>query len=620
MATNELSGYRDEAIDSAHKELFSIHGKAIGALVFFGDSAVAVMATIALWDFDRNALLVVWAISIILTSFMWEAFQRRHPEMSETTDGPRDFVAWIQTVVWAALPWLINNQLSNGKVVWVLVFVVTYGIATDLLFLSQTDARSLDVMVLAYGISYLVAFSTELQLLPMAAVLLMCGSSVLGGKAWSEVATELIHKRVASEERRRTDDLTGLATRNAAIENVQRLIDSGGEVHCAFIDVDDFKHLNDNHGYSVGDAVLVEVGKLLCAHLPASWIVARFGGDEFVAAGIEPASFEDLIEIEIQLRDHGGLEIAQSLSIGLATVLAGQSSVEDLFREAASALRFAKRLGKHQVLEITDELRMLEKTKLEVGDRVSTALESGEIMPWAQVIVDLSTGEAVGLELLARWEQPDGSMVPPEVFVPIIEHQGRGPALGLAMVTHAIEALASPCLRDRPDFLAVNLSARHLYHRRLPAEILALLVHHDVEAKRLILEITESQHLPSSPIWRDTANQLRTLGLGLAMDDFGSGYASLDQLLEVPFSHIKVDRVITQATWRPGAPELASAIAAMAKGAGMVTIVEGIETEEQWTAMSAAGCQLGQGFLFHAPESLADILAEEFTNVLESED
>ena len=104
------------------------------------------------------------------------------------------------------------------------------------------------------------------------------------------------------------------------------------------------------------------------------------------------------------------------------------------------------------------------------------------------------------------------------------------------------------------------------------------------------------------------------------MDDFGSEYASLEQLLEVPFSHIKVDRVITQATSRPGAPELASAIAAMAKGAGMVTIVEGIETEEQWTAMSAAGCQLGQGFLFHAPEPLTDILAEEFTKVLESED
>ena len=163
-----------------------------------------------------------------------------------------------------------------------------------------------------------------------------------------------------------------------------------------------------------------------------------------------------------------------------------------------------------------------------------------------------------------------------------------------------------PIERRRDLFASVNISARHLYHRRLPAEVLALLGKYNVNPERLVLEITESQHLPSSPIWKDTADQLRTLGIGLAMDDLGTGYATVEQLLAVPFSHVKVDQVLTHSLDRAGTAELAAAIASIARGAGMTAIIEGIETSEELAAMITAGYRYGQGFHFHRPEPLAD--------------
>ncbi len=609
MAGHDSLPYRSTATVEANREVFTTSRDHLGAIVFIGDIIVAALVPLALHDHGGLTLLIGWGVAVCISSYGWELVVRLFPEAGRDNGLLRDRWGWVATTVWASLPWLLVGSLHLGVVAWVLVFVVIFAIGTDMLFLSQSDAPSLDLMVLTYVGSFLLALATELQFVPIAAVVVAGASFITASTAWAKVSDELIEKRVESEERVRIDALTGLATRAAATEAVAGLRESGPEmIHCAFIDIDDFKHLNDNHGYLAGDQALVAVGTLLRREVPDSWTVARFGGDEFVAVGAEPFDFNSLIDAEIRLPDHGSLQIAQSLSIGVTAIPNTEATAEALFREAAAALRFAKRLGKHQVLEMSDELRAVEESKVTLGALAGEALDSGEISPWAQTIVDLHTRDTVGLELLARWHRSDGSVLTADEFIPIIEDQGRGPALGLLMIRHAVEALAHPLLRNRSTFATVNVSARHLYHRRLPAEILTLLGKHNVAPERLILEITESQHLPSSPIWQETALQLRTLGIGLAMDDFGTGYSSMEQLLEVPFTHVKVDKVVTQALDRPGAAELAAAIAAMADGAGMISVVEGIETSEQLTVMQAAGYGLGQGFLFHRPEPLADVI------------
>ncbi len=244
-------------------------------------------------------------------------------------------------------------------------------------------------------------------------------------------------------------------------------------------------------------------------------------------------------------------------------------------------------------------------------DVFEAALENREIVPWAQPIVDLATRRTVGFELLARWPQADGTMVMPNDFVPVVEAQGRGPALGLLMIDHAVEALAGYALRHRSVFVSVNLSARHLFDRRLPAEVQARLTAADVPGGGLVAEITESQYLSDSTVWAETAQGLRSIGVGLAIDDFGTGYSSMEQLLSMPFSHLKVDRVMTQSLVRSGAKELAAGIASLAAGSGMNAIAEEIETEDECAAMTRAGFHFGQGYLFARPQPL-DLALEAF--------
>ena len=606
--------------DASVREVFSNQRDFLGNLIALGDSAVAIGAVIGLWNYVDRGQLLAWSALIILTSCIWEVCSRKYADDAGAHGRLRDQLGWTSTIVWAALPWMMIQSMTNGTVVWILVFVVVFAIATDLLYVTPSDAPAIDYMVLAYTLSYLLAFSTKLQLLPMAAVLVGGAIFVAVASAWSNVAAELIEKRIESEMRTKLDALTGLSTRGAAVEAAERLVRDGAEIiHCAFIDIDDFKHLNDNHGYDVGDAALQSVGHFIRQKVPADWLVARFGGDEFVAVGSTLFDFTSLIETAIHLRDHGDLKISQSLSIGLTSIPANLQTVQtDLFREASAALRFAKRFGKHQVMVMTDELRSLEDSKIALGGRVGAALEAGEIVPWAQKVINFDTGEVVGIEFLARWQQADGTLTMPDIFVPVIEDQGRGPELGLIMITNAIEALAHPHLRDQSIFVTINISARHLYHRHLPSEIFGLLKRHNVAPERVVLEITGSQHLPASPIWRETVDQLRALGIGLAMGDFGSGYSSMQQLLEFPFTHVKIDRVITQAHERPGAADLAAAVAAITSGSGMITIVECIDTNNQLTSMQKSGYRFGQGFLFHRPEPLADVMASVSSPILTS--
>ena len=183
------------------------------------------------------------------------------------------------------------RSLTNGTVAWILVFVIVFAIATDLLYVTSGDAPAIDYMVLTYTFSYVLAFATELQFLPMAAALLAGASIVAIARAWANVSVELIEKHTESETRASIDALTGLSTRGAAVEAAKQLILDGAEIiHCAFIDIDDFKHLTDNHGYDVSD--------------------------EFVAVGSTPFDFNNLVETVIHFGDHGDLTISQSLSIG----------------------------------------------------------------------------------------------------------------------------------------------------------------------------------------------------------------------------------------------------------------------------------------------------------------
>lgn len=609
MVMDSVGPESDDVVRRARAEVFGLQRMQLGPTEVIGDLVVAAVIPIVLWHDIPSVPLVAWGVLVAMSAILWEVVDWALADRRHGANALHNAMGWFATVVWGALPWLAPSALDDRGVRWILVFVVVIAIAADTLFVTQTSVISIDEMVVAYTLSYVVAFALHGGWVAIVATLVAYASFVIGGTGLGKVTGELIEKREQSEKMAREDDLTGLGTRKAAMDAIAAIRKRGAaELRCAFIDIDDFKQLNDNYGYQVGDLALRAVGDMLVERFPPSWVVCRFGGDEFVAVGDTEAYLPAVVDVRISLPSHGGLVLAQPLSVGMTVLPAAQATADRLFREAAAALRMAKRLGKHQVVEMTDELRASESEIVRLGSRAGAALENREIVPWAQPIVDLRSGRSAGFELLARWPQADGSMVMPNQFVPVIEDQGRGPALGMLMIEHAVEALSGPQLREGSAFVSVNLSARHLFHRRLPTEIRELLEASGVAAERLVVEITESQHLQPSPVWRETARALRRLGVGLAIDDFGTGYSSLEQLLSMPFSHLKVDQVITQAIDRPGGSDLAAAIVSMANGARMTAVAEGIETEEQRAAMLAAGYMFGQGYLFARPAPLADVL------------
>lgn len=611
-----LSGSRatlDASDSAARREYYRF-------LSGFGDKTdavgivvIAIGVAFLLWDDLPRPALLAWSASLATIAIV--SINTVPPE------GPGLLRAVTRhtwnlgsTVLWATLPWLAIGELDVDRVAWIMVFVCVYGVATDIVFVPQTLETRLFTLIYVYTGSYLLALGVVGQWGPFLATFGAVLALVLGGEGWQDVASQLIRQRDTNAERAFTDDLTGVGSREAAIRHLAEIRDAAGAgavVHCLFADLDDFKQLNDTYGYEFGDNALRITASHLTAHLPDEWTVARFGGDEFVAIGLTPPDTSRLIDLHFPLpANRGGASIAHRLSVGLTAVPVAQATASVLFREAAAALRSAKSLGKHRVVVMTDAQRVADDERARLGARIGHAVEAGEIIAWGQPIVDLRTREMKGVELLARWPQADGTIVMPSDFVPIIEEQGLGSQLGMRMIGEGVHLLSR--LRDvgRLGYVSVNISARHLFHQGLPQEVARLLRQEGLEPGRLVLEITESQHLPSSPVWKQTAEQLRAGGVGLAIDDFGTGYSSMEQLLSMPFSHLKVDRLVTSSIDLPGAFDLAAAMAKMAQGASMTPVAEGIETEYERGAMRRAGFALGQGYLFSRPRPVAELLQE----------
>ena len=606
----------DAAIENARRrvtdEVFVEQRELVDWADAIGISLISIGVPIALWDHVDHTRLIVWGALLFAATWAWKFTTESDDMASPFLRAVRSVWIWGSSIIWAGLPWIQPSAVEIDEVAWVLVFVVSYGIASDVVFIPQTGETALVPLLAGYTSSYLLAFLVAGQWVAATAVASFLFLLVLGGNGWKRLTRMLIDRRVEGEVWALVDDLTGVGTRAAATLAVEQMIDDGvAEVHCVFLDVDDFKQLNDTYGYAAGDAALRTIASRFVETVPDSWSVARFGGDEFVAVGPEGADLDTMSSVLVPLPNRGpGAEIDLSLSVGRTMIPAASASSEVLFREAGTALRAAKAAGKNQVVTMSARLRAREAERLELANAVGYAIEQRQIVPYGQAINDLRTGRAVGVELLARWPRADGSMVMPNDFVPVIEEQGRGPQLGDLMVEYAVDFLADLRERGRTDvYASVNISARHLFHRSLAGMTARELERRRVPPHQLVLEITETQYLPQSSVWRQTAEQVRQLGVGLAIDDFGTGYSSMSQLLSMPFTHLKVDRIITSSQARPGTSDLAAGIAAMAHGGDMTAIAEGIETPAERDQMIACGYLYGQGFYYGRPRPLDELMA-----------
>ncbi len=409
------------------------------------------------------------------------------------------------------------------------------------------------------------------------------------------------------------DSLTGLANRAAVIDELGRSIGQGSSeqfVALWMFDLDGFKHANDTLGHLVGDELLRHSGARL-ARSSENALVARLGGDEFVivAAGSQahsdPEQFAEraLLALGEPFQTSAG-QVWLTASVGIATTAAGDgvSSLE-LLRRADLALYEAKAAGPGSFARFDQQLsaRVSEQTKIEAGLR--EAIDADSLALHYQPIVDLVTGKVAGFESLVRWRQADGTMLSPEVFVPIAERTDLIIRLDDWVINRACEMLASLNAGATGEGvgLSVNISGRHLGTSRIVGVVEDALHMHGARPQDLLLEMTETGLIPNFVYAVEALAALREMGVRVAIDDFGTGFASVAHLRKSHFDRVKIDRGFIANLSQPQERSIAQLLISLGRDLGLEVVAEGLETEEQVRWAREMGCTHGQGFYLGRP-------------------
>ena len=398
----------------------------------------------------------------------------------------------------------------------------------------------------------------------------------------------------------------------------------GGRLGVLFIDLDNFKIINDSLGHQAGDAVLVETARRLQSCLRASDTAARLGGDEFTVLLEDIDGLDDAVavaeRVAAALRTPipvAGREVFMGSSIGIALSSPAQQGAADLLRCADLAMYEAKRRGKGRY-EVFDE-RTLGRVsdRLDLETDLRHAIERGEFRVHYQPIIDLRTERIVEVEALVRWEHPLRGRVAPNHFIPVAEETGLIVPIGQWILEQACRQAAA-WQRAYPHaqrlVVSVNLSARQFQHPTLVADIGRTLRQTALPARCLKLEITESVVMQDAEAAIVTLRGLKSLGIQLAIDDFGTGYSSLSYLKILPVDTLKIDRSFVDGLGQdPQDTAIVRSIIALARTLHLSVTGEGIETAAQQHHLQQLGCHRGQGYLFARP-----VPADAFDALLEN--
>ena len=409
------------------------------------------------------------------------------------------------------------------------------------------------------------------------------------------------------------DILTGLPNRALLIDRIReagtRALRSRCSLGVLFLDIDHFKLINDGHSHSVGDQLLIAVARRLQEAIRPQDTVARFGGDEFVVVVDQVESFSTLESLAAQLQEClsaaikiDDREFQISSSIGITIHQGQRVDPALLIQQADMAMYTAKTTGRARIIAFDERIREAVERRTIIAQQLYRAVEQGNIQPAFQPIVDLRTGRLTAYEALARWTDEEIGAVSPAEFIPIAEELGIIRKLGMSILGYSLTQAG----RIGGDWrVSVNLSPLQLEEIDLIDKIDSALSIAGVAPHRLCLEITESAIIKQPDRAIKAMENLRALGIRLAIDDFGSGYSSLSMLRKLPVHMLKIDRsFVSEITRSHTDLQLVRAIIRLGNDFGLDVTAEGIETEEQAEILTGLGCTNGQGYLFGRPEYL----------------
>ena len=419
-----------------------------------------------------------------------------------------------------------------------------------------------------------------------------------------------------------TDAATGLYNRKGFADHGDALSSRarkrGDVVAIVSIQIHRFKTVNDQHGYDMGDRLLKELAGSLNEALGPDAVIARLSGDEFAVAFTLPPDELPSVDLTAEavlrsitrpfLLDERMIQVGAFA--GIATVPASEARIPDLLRRADIAMDHAKsgRVGRPVWFDAGMERALVAHGEIEQGIRFG--LEQGQFIPYFEPQVDLSTGEIVGFEVLARWNHPLSGIIGPDVFIPVAEEIGVIGRLSEQIIGEALERAAS---WDPSIKISVNISPTQFADGWLAQRIVRTLTETAFPAERLVVEVTESSLFADIDQARAIVTSLKNQGVRLALDDFGTGFSSLSHLRSLPFDMIKIDRsFVTNIHRNKESLAIIRAVTTLASALSVPVCVEGIESEAAYDAVLQLGCDVGQGWYFGKPmpgEEAGELLA-----------
>ena len=414
-------------------------------------------------------------------------------------------------------------------------------------------------------------------------------------------------------ERALHDELTGLPNRALFLERLQHALDRRDPqplVVC-FLDLDDFKAVNDTLGHGAGDELLTTVAERLSSCLRPGDTVARFGGDEFAvlleATDLDTAVLvaERILDRTAESVDLDGTLVTAHTSIGLAPTHGTSVTADQLLAEADAAMYAAKSRGSHCYDVFDPAMRQATERRARLRHDLDRALAGDELRLHYQPIVDLSTGKRIGVEALVRWQHPERGLLGPKDFIDHAEESGQITGLGQWVLSTACDAALD---LERDAHMSVNVSARQLQQPDFVERVAQALEQRGLRPHRLVLEITETAAVADFDGAIARLTELKALGLQLALDDFGTGYSPLSYLRRFPVDYLKIDRSFVAGVSASSEDRaIVRGVIDMAHALGLQAIAEGVEDAQQQQVLTDLGCDLGQGYYWLPPVPLESL-------------
>jgi diguanylate cyclase (GGDEF)-like protein len=544
-----------------------------------------------------------------------------------TTLGPADQVTLMQTVTLNQWPWAAIDGKNEA------VFVDSNAAAADrygcelrnvMVAPILGETRVLGTMMIANHLGAVSKFDAEdLKLLQ---TLVNHLSVWLENSQLEHSLEEVTTLKEQLKHQAFHDSLTGLANRDLFADRVEQAMARGSRstnpIAVLFLDLDDFKTINDSLGHTCGDDLLGAFAGRLQSCLRPGDAAARLGGDEFAVLLEGLSGTSDAVTVAERIDaallapfELQGKEVSIGSSIGIALSTPGRGTASDLLRNADVAMYAAKNRGKNRYEIFQPSMHVAAFERLELKEDLQRAVERRELVLHYQPIVRLDTGRITGLEALVRWNHPRRGLVTPADFIPLAEETGLIHPLGRWVLNEACRQTRlwqARYPRREPLTVNVNLSAKQLHSESLTDEIASALRRSGLLPRTLTLEITESVLLDRDVAMRQLV-ELRKIGVRVAIDDFGTGYSSLSYLNRFPIDILKVDRsFVRQVGTAPDKEILAHAVLDLTRTLGLEAVAEGIEQRRQGDRLLQLGCKFGQGYWYSKPldaEQIEELLA-----------